>query len=250
MDFWFFNNDKTLKKAGLLDNMTDFHSHLLPVNDEGIPDIDEAVSILRQYHHFGIRKVWLTPRISATTVDTMNEWQRIFDELRQQHLNDKAIKGERIDIRLSSLNIIDETFQERLKKHQFIPYLDSSNHILIGTHGSKEPQDIMTDIQAIKDAGYKPVFVSPERCFYMDTKFYSQLRKHLDVKLLLDFPSLTGLYGPEAMKRAKMLLDANYYTYIGSDNHGMRKFYAAITEYKIESKYINKLKELRDKSVF
>lgn len=46
-----------------LTGFTDWHSHILPGVDDGVPTLDRALWILDRYERLGIADVWLTPHI-------------------------------------------------------------------------------------------------------------------------------------------------------------------------------------------
>ena len=61
--FGIFKSKYNLINSGLMKGMTDVHSHVLPGVDDGSPDINASLSLLRYMESIGLRKVWLTPHI-------------------------------------------------------------------------------------------------------------------------------------------------------------------------------------------
>lgn len=59
--FGIFKSKYNLINSGLMKGMTDVHSHVLPGVDDGSPDINASLSLLRYMESIGLRKVWLTP---------------------------------------------------------------------------------------------------------------------------------------------------------------------------------------------
>ncbi|MCR5312679.1 MAG: capsular biosynthesis protein [Bacteroidaceae bacterium] len=243
---WPFTRNKTYKDSGLFEGLIDWNTHILPGTDNGVENIEDTIVILREYNRLGISEVWLTPRISIDFPNKIEDLKDKFQELEEKYKEETIEHGGNIKLHLSSINIIDDQFEDRLSKHEFIPFGPEGKHLLFATNFSQEPPRLTGTIKKIIEAGYIPVLNSPERYFYMHGNDYRTLHDDLGVEFIMSIPSLAGLYGPEPMRRSKLLLESNYYKYIGSDNHGLRKFFAAITEYKIDHKYLKKLKEIRD----
>ena len=54
---WLFKHKSSLESASVLKGFTDWHSHILPGVDDGIPDMKSALQVLERYEHFGNCKV-------------------------------------------------------------------------------------------------------------------------------------------------------------------------------------------------
>lgn len=71
MNWTFWKRSKrTLATSGLLRDLTDCHSHLLPGVDDGVRSLDESLQILADMESAGIRKVWLTPHVMEDMPNT------------------------------------------------------------------------------------------------------------------------------------------------------------------------------------
>ena len=71
--FGIFKSKYNLINSGLMKGMTDVHSHVLPGVDDGSPDINASLSLLRYMESIGLRKVWLTPHIIGRLSHTEQE---------------------------------------------------------------------------------------------------------------------------------------------------------------------------------
>lgn len=246
MWFWPFTREKTYKEAGLLNGMTDWHTHILPGVDDGVANMDDAVKTLKQYSHMDIREVWLTPHINVDMPNETDVLRKRFDELQQVYQNfEHSSEHHLVKIHLGGEYMLDSLLLERLCKRDILT-LGDDTHLLLQLGIANQPEKLFDKIREIQNVGYVPILAHPERYLYMSRSDYHTLRKDMSVEFQLNLPSLVGLYGPEAMRRAKMLLEAGYYTYVGSDLHNLHKFYAAITEYKISTKHIELLREIVD----
>ena len=105
--FGIFKSKYNLINSGLMKGMTDVHSHVLPGVDDGSPDINASLSLLRYMESIGLRKVWLTPHI-------MEDYPTPNKKLRQQLDVLKAAYSGPLDLRLSSEYMMDATFTNKL----------------------------------------------------------------------------------------------------------------------------------------
>ena len=71
MGFWSFKRKvPSLREAGLLEGITDWHSHILPGVDDGFKEISDSLKALREMEKLGVKHLWLTPHVME---DTPNE---------------------------------------------------------------------------------------------------------------------------------------------------------------------------------
>ena len=80
--FGIFKSKYNLINSGLMKGMTDIHSHVLPGVDDGSPDINTSLSLLRYMESIGLREVWLTPHIMEDYPTLNKKLQQQFDVLK------------------------------------------------------------------------------------------------------------------------------------------------------------------------
>ena len=125
--------------------------------------------------------------------------------------------------------MLDNLFEERLKKNDFLPLGKEGKHLLVETSYFNPPVGLSNILLRIKVKGYYPVLAHPERYMYMREEDYRRL-KAMNVKFQLNLPSITGFYGPEAQKKAKWLLENNFYDFTGSDTHKLSVWEMVVTK--------------------
>lgn len=209
---WF--NKKKLSSSGLFRGMTDSHSHILPGVDDGVPELEDSLNILRIYEEQGVSIVWLTPHIMEDIPNTTAELQERFEML-------KAAYDGPIELRLAAEYMLDNLFDERLKNGDLLLHSlpDSPRkEVLVETSYYKPPMGFYATLEHIKKQGYFPIIAHPERYFYMEDKDYDRLRS-MGVVFQLNMFSLTGGYGHVAKRKAEKLLEKGYYSILGSDLH-------------------------------
>lgn len=213
MSFWPFRKRATLLSAGLFNDFVDGHSHILPGVDDGVRHESEAVEILSLYESFGVRRVWLTPHVMEDIPNTTTELRMRFEAFCR--LYDGSV-----ELRLSSENMLDGLFEERLSANDLLPYGDDGDRLLVETSYFTPPYDFYDKLDRIKHKGYYPVLAHPERYMYMDERMYCRL-KDMGVLFQLNIPSLAGFYGTEVRRKAAWLLRKGFYDISGCDVHSI-----------------------------
>ncbi|MDE6866101.1 MAG: capsular biosynthesis protein [Muribaculaceae bacterium] len=213
---WPFSKTNNLEESGMFNGFTDWHSHILPGVDDGIPSMDKSLEVLRRYEEKGIRKVWLTPHIMEDYPNTPASLGERFAELQD------AYKGP-IELRLAAENMLDSLFEERLETRDFLPIGEEGNHLLVETSYMNPPYGFHDMLRETMKAGYFILLAHPERYRYMDEDDYRQL-KEMGVKFQTNFASLVGGYGETARKKAEWLLKEGMIDVCGSDIHRLAFF--------------------------
>ncbi len=215
--FNFFKHKRPDEKSVVpLPVTTDIHSHILPGIDDGSPDIETSLHLIRGLYDLGIRRSIATPHIIGdlyrNTPETINA---ALEKIKG------ACKNAGIDIELHAAAeyMLDDYFMELLKKDS--PLLTLHKNILLTEISySMAPGNLEEITAGIIAAGYKPVLAHPERYFFYHHNYdlYNRLITlgfHLQVNLL----SLTGYYGKGVKKAAVFILEKGLAKLVGTDLH-------------------------------
>ncbi len=210
---WPFSRKRhqTLADSGIFRGFTDWHSHILPGVDDGVQTMEEALQILKKYEELEIKEVWLTPHIMEDIPNTTAHLKERFNELQA------AYQGS-VTLNLASENMLDNLFEERLEKNDLLPIGKNKDHLLVETSYFNPPMGLYDILQHIQSKGYYPILAHPERYTYMGKGDYRKL-KAMGIKFQLNIPSLAGIYGKEAQKKAEWLTEQNLYDLKGMDLH-------------------------------
>lgn len=211
---WPFPSSKSYAELDFFRGLIDYHSHLLPGVDDGIPTQEESLAVLARYEAMGVKEVWLTPHIMEDFPNTPADLRARFEVLQE------AYRGP-IILHLAAENMLDTLFLKRLEAGDLLPIGKKGDHLFVETSYYTPPMGFRDILKEIKRAGYYPVLAHVERFFYMDDDDYRKL-KDLDVVFQMNTFSLTGQYGPKAQENAYKLLKAGYYDIVGSDLHTIK----------------------------
>ena len=219
--FGFFrkkNIDKN-DSARLLPLQTDIHSHILPGIDDGSPDIETSIKLVKGLYQLGIRKTIATPHVISdlyrNTPETINS---ALLALRQ------AVKEEGIEIEINAAAeyMLDDYFIKLLKTPGDL--LTLYDNVILTEQSYATPSSNLHEISfALLTAGLKPIMAHPERyAFYHgDNEAYSNL-KDMGFMLQINLLSFTGYYGKPAAKAARYILDNGLADFVGTDLHHFR----------------------------
>ena len=209
---WPFRKSKTLKVRDLLAGFTDWHSHILPGVDDGVPTLEETLAVLHCYEALGVAEVWCTPHIMEDIPNTTAALRDAFAQLCAAYTGP-------LRLHLGAEHMLDNLFEERFAREDVLPL--GAGRLLVETSYFNPPMGLYHTLERIKSRGYTPVLAHPERYLYMGPDDYRRL-KAAGVAFQLNLPSLLGLYGRHIREKAEWLNDRGFCDYLGSDLHDRR----------------------------
>jgi protein-tyrosine phosphatase len=195
---------------------TDMHSHLLPGIDDGSPDLETSIAIIRQFKELGYSKIITTPHILW---DLYKNTPDII--LNKLELLRRGLKENNIDIEIEAAAeyFLDDHLSEQLeKKEQLLTIKDNLILTEFSTmHMSLSMKEMLFDVQM---AGYQPVLAHPERYIYLYKKWdlFHEIKDN-GVLFQLNLLSVTGGYGTRVQEMAQYLLNNGFYSFVGTDLH-------------------------------
>lgn len=202
---------------------TDMHSHLLPGIDDGAPDVDASIQLIKGMMELGYKKFITTPHVYPdlypNTIETITEAHAVLTQRLQQEQMD-------VEVKAAAEYFIDEQFPERIdRKEQLLTI--HQNWVLIEVSFISPPSDLNETIFKMVLAGYQPVLAHPERySFYHHNKEVFHQFKDRGCMLQINLLSLLGYYGKSAQETARMLVTENLVDLIGTDLHHTRHLQA------------------------
>jgi len=194
---------------------TDMHSHLLPGIDDGSPDTDTSIELIKGLTELGYSKLITTPHIMS-------------DMYRNDAETIRAAHAELKDLQLMQPShaaaeyFMDDYFDTLLEND--VPLLTiKDNWVLVEFSFVGAPVNLKEKIFELQIKGYQPVLAHPERYIYFFTnkKWYDDL-KDGGCLFQLNLLSLTPYYGKVATDLAQYLLKKKYINLLGTDLHHFR----------------------------
>lgn len=212
--FSLFGSKSTIPNLSFL--AADMHSHLLPGLDDGLQEIEQTMSFMRQLQQMGYKKLICTPHILSDVYP--NSPDTILPKL---DLVRSALKENNIDIQVEAAAeyMVDIDFENYLSAGK--PLLTfGKKFILIEMSYAAASNNIENIIFDLRLKGFQPILAHPERYnYYLGS--IEQFQRFIDLGCLLQINilSLLGYYGDASRNTAENLLKKNMVSFVGTDMH-------------------------------
>tara|TARA_B100001758_G_C18373144_1_gene592633 strand:+ start:997 stop:1734 length:738 start_codon:yes stop_codon:yes gene_type:complete len=213
---WFSRRDKQeLNSLNFSILKTDIHSHLLPGIDDGSPDIETSINLIKEMQNLGFKKLITTPHVMSDFYQNTSEI--ILSSLNQVRveLEDQSIA---IELDAAAEYYIDFEFEQKIGKERFLTF--GENYILVELSFIEQPRNLADIIFKLQLEGYRIVLAHPERYPYYRLKDYKELTNR-GVLLQINLLSLIGYYSPQVQKKTEKLIKENLVSFVGTDCHNM-----------------------------
>lgn len=204
--------------------MIDFHNHIIPGIDDGSPDSETSLNLIKGLQDLGFTEFIFTPHIIADTHPNSPESiKQGFDVL------NAVIDQNNVDLKRSfaAEYMMDDIFSQKLRnKEPFLKLVDDK--ILVEFSYIQRPDHVEKISFDLQIQGYEPILAHPERYIYYHNNWeynYNHL-KDLGFELQLNLLSLTPYYGKEVQKIAQKLLKADMFDFACTDIHHYRHLQA------------------------
>lgn len=194
------------------------HSHILPGIDDGAPDIETSLQLIRGLQAMGYEKLIATPHIYKELYP--NTIQTIQNALSLVHT---AVQKAGINIEVSAAAeyFLDEHFEDLLARDELLTL--PGRHILIEMSFLAPYPKLNQIVFELCTKGYKPILAHPERYLYYsnDLEQFERIRNY-GCKLQVNILSLCGYYGKVSKRLAHQLIEKDLITFLGTDLHHQR----------------------------
>ncbi len=148
---WFLN--KKEKACEVLDFSvlkTDIHSHFIPGIDDGAPDIETSILLIKKMQELGYKKVITSPHVMSDFYQNSSETilkglADVRAELKTQNIN--------MEIDAAAEYYIDFDFEQKIGKEKFLTFGD--NYILVELSFMQAPNNLFDIIFKLQLEGYK-----------------------------------------------------------------------------------------------
>ncbi|MEJ7766476.1 MAG: CpsB/CapC family capsule biosynthesis tyrosine phosphatase [Chitinophagaceae bacterium] len=198
---------------------TDMHSHLLPGIDDGSPDTETSIALIRAMMDLGYKKFITTPHVMWDIYQNTHEMIQASYLVLKDALKKEGLE---VDISPAAEYFLDDHFNQLLDKK--IPLLTiKDNLVLVEFSFVNAPFNLQDMLFKLQLAGYQPILAHPERYIYLKSnkRFYQTL-KDMGCMFQLNILSLTTYYGKACLELANYLIKNDYIDFIGTDLHHER----------------------------
>jgi len=212
---WFSKNKIELDPLDFSALKTDIHSHFIPGIDDGSPDMETTIFLIKEMQGLGFKKVITTPHVMSDFYKNSSDiilkgLTDIRSELKVQNIN--------MEIEAAAEYYIDYDFEQKIGKEKFLTFGD--NYILVELSFMEAPKNLFDIIFKLQLEGYKVVLAHPERYAFFTMDDYEELVNR-EVLLQINWLSIIGYYSPQIEQKTKDLILADMVSFIGSDCHNM-----------------------------
>ncbi|MFT3980959.1 MAG: histidinol phosphatase [Ferruginibacter sp.] len=198
---------------------TDMHSHILPGIDDGSPDIETSLLLIKGLMELGLKRSVATPHVISDVYRNTPATIRAALQQLQSALAENNIDYK---VKAAAEYMMDAAFFEMIEKGEELLCIKDKTILTEFSFGSLPDNPRLMSFSIIT-AGYTPILAHPERYAYFhgNPKAY-HLLDELGFQLQVNLSSLTGYYGGHAEKAAKYILKNKLCRYIGTDLHHVR----------------------------
>ncbi len=197
----------------------DMHSHLIPGIDDGSPDTETSLGLIRGLKALGYRKLVTTPHIMRdmypnTAAGILEQFEKLQEIIRSAAID--------VELGVAAEYFLDDHLREILKKKQRLLTI-SKNMVLVEFSMASEPLNLKEILFELQLQGYTPVIAHPERYIYHERNrsFFEDL-KSSGYLFQLNILSLTGFYGRSPFVLAHDFIKKGFYDLAGTDLHNVR----------------------------
>lgn len=199
--------------------MIDIHTHLLPSVDDGSPDMETSMELIKDEINQGVTDIFVTPHYFKQRgyLSTVEENKKIFDDLIQE-VNKQNLK---VNLYLGTEIYYNKHSLRDLRAGLTKP-LGDSLYVLIEFSLFEEAEDIPEAINNLTANGYIPIIAHPERYPYLlDIKYFTYF-KRMGAKIQINASALIGDYGRKIKKFVIKLIKNELVDFVASDIHNFR----------------------------
>ena len=194
----------------------DMHSHLIPGIDDGSPDIETSLVLIKGMVDAGYKKLITTPHILWDMYQNTREDILLKFEVLKEKIKEVGLE---VELGVGAEYYLDDYVKELLKKKE--PLLTiTKNLVLVEFSLASEPIDLTDILFELQVQGYLPVIAHPERYIYNErNKYFFEVLKSSGLLFQLNILSLSGFYGKAVQEMANYFLRNEFYELAGTDLH-------------------------------
>lgn len=220
----FFSKRKPLGRFPFERLGTDMHSHLLPGIDDGAPDTETSIRLIKGLQELGYGRFVTTPHVMEDLYrNNRSTIQEAFKRLRAAI---DAETGFDADIRFAAEYLLDGNVDNMLAKNtQMLTLKDKM--VLVEVSFVSPPLHFKEVLFQLQMKGYQPVFAHPERYGFYHSRpsDYEEIRD-MGCLFQCNLLSFSGYYGAAVRQAAEYLVKKGLVDLLGTDIHHDKHLHA------------------------
>ncbi len=194
----------------------DIHSHLLPGIDDGSPNLNTSIELVKGLCGLGFEKLITTPHIFLDFYPNTSE---IIRQGLKQLKEGLAKEKLPLTIEAAAEYYTDSFFEDLLAKDDVL-HFGKPKYVLIEMSFISPTPNLEEIIFQLITKGYQPILAHPERYAYWHnhTQVFERLKK-MGCLLQLNILSLVSYYGRSVEKKALSMVKSEQIDFLGTDLH-------------------------------
>ena len=199
--------------------MIDIHTHVIPCVDDGSPNLETSIAMIKHEISIGVDTIICTPHHIYTRYEkSVKEIKANFQLLKE------AVEKENLPIKLYLGQEIYFTHKEnilQMLKEGKLLTLNNTNRVLLEFSFHREPEDLLDIIYNFNVNGYEVIIAHVERYEWMTYQKVVALRSE-GALIQINSDSYLGYTSWKEKRFVRKLLKNNLVDYVASDTHSFR----------------------------
>ena len=199
--------------------MKDIHTHIIPCVDDGSPNIETSIDMIKHEISIGVTDIICTPH------HIYHRYEKSVEEIKKQFaLLKEAVEKENLPINLYLGQEICYTHREdiiQMLKEGKLLTLNNTNRVLLEFSFTREPEDLLDIIYNFSVNGYEVIVAHVERYEWMTIDKVKELKME-GALIQINSNSYLGLTSWKEKRMTRKLIKLGLVDYIASDTHSFR----------------------------
>lgn len=199
--------------------MVDIHTHIIPNVDDGSPNLETSINMIKHEISIGVDTIICTPhhiyhRYEKSVEEIKEKFDQLNEEVKRLNLPIKLYLGQEI------CYTHREDILSMLKSGKLLT-LNNTNRVLLEFSFTREPEDLLDIIYNFSINGYEVIVAHVERYEWMNIDKVKSLKAE-GALIQINSNSYLGLTSWREKRMTKKLLKLGLVDYVASDTHSFR----------------------------
>ena len=199
--------------------MIDIHTHIIPYVDDGSPNLETSIAMIKHELAIGVDEIIATPhhiysRYESTVEVIKERFNFLCEEVKKQNLPITLYLGQEIYFTHK------EDIIQMLKEGKLLT-LNNTNRVLLEFSFHREPENLLEVIYNFRVNGYQVIIAHVERYEWMTYQKVVALKSE-GALIQINSDSYLGYTSWKEKRFVRKLLKNNLVDYVASDTHSFR----------------------------